>query len=133
SPAYKAAEFWSSLAGFGAVALMAPPEAHPCRNVARELGLPVWSATHDGHAQIRLEGIGAAPAGRNLEPPQPDDVALFLHTSGTTSRPKGVPLTHGNLMASIDNIAAHYQLSPADTGLVVMPQFHVHGLVGASL
>ena len=40
-----------------------------------------------------------------------EDIALFLHTSGTTSRPKGVPLTHGNLMASIRNIAGHYQLS----------------------
>ena len=46
------------------------------------------------------------------ESPRPDDVALFLHTSGTTSRPKGVPLTHANLMASIRNIAAHYRLTP---------------------
>ena len=38
------------------------------------------------------------------DPPQADDVALFLHTSGTTSRPKGVPLTHANLAASLGNI-----------------------------
>jgi acyl-CoA synthetase (AMP-forming)/AMP-acid ligase II len=65
--------------------------------------------------------------------PKPDDVALFLHTSGTTSRPKGVPLTHGNLMASITNIAATYQLTPRDRSLIVMPLFHVHGLIGATL
>jgi acyl-CoA synthetase (AMP-forming)/AMP-acid ligase II len=133
NPAYKADEFRFYLEDSGAAALIAPPEPHPAREVAREMGLRVWSATRDGHGQVRVEGIGLVPTGRNLEPPQPDDVALFLHTSGTTSRPKGVPLTHGNLMASIDNIAAHYRLTPADTGLVVMPQFHVHGLVGATL
>lgn len=43
--------------------------------------------------------------GEGLEDlPRPDDVALFLHTSGTTSRPKGVPLSHANLAASLDNI-----------------------------
>lgn len=48
----------------------------------------------------------AAPATEQVQdPPLPDDVALFLHTSGTTSRPKGVPLTHANLVASLDNIA----------------------------
>src|SRR5262245_41809645 len=133
NPAYKAEEFRFYLEDSGAAAVIAPPEAHPVRDVARELRLPVWSATRDGHGQVRVEGIGLARATADLEPPRPDDVALFLHTSGTTSRPKGVPLTHGNLMASVANIAAHYQLSPTDTGLVVMPQFHVHGLVGATL
>ena len=42
--------------------------------------------------------------------PAPDDVALFLHTSGTTSRPKLVPLTHRNLSVSISNIAGTYPL-----------------------
>src|SRR5262249_42951405 len=65
--------------------------------------------------------------------PQPTDAALFLHTSGTTSRPKGVPLTHGNLMKSIANIATTYQLTPQDRSLIVMPLFHVHGLIGATL
>src|SRR5262249_34894570 len=57
----------------------------------------------------------------------------FLHTSGTTSRPKGVPLTHRNLMASLANIVHTYRLGPEDTSLVVMPLFHVHGLLGATL
>src|SRR4029077_11113720 len=49
------------------------------------------------------------------------------------SRPKGVPLSHGNLMASIANIAATYQLTPKDRSLIVMPLFHVHGMIGATL
>ena len=64
-----------------------------------------------------------------LDEPKADDVALFLHTSGTTSRPKGVPLNQGNLAASLANIALTYELSPKDRSLLVMPLFHVHGLM----
>src|SRR4029077_21233403 len=84
--------------------------------------------------KVNLDTAGTTLGPRcDLERPQSDDTALFLHTSGTTSRPKGLRLTHGNLMASIRNIAGHFQLSPADTGLLVMPLFHVHGLIGATL
>ena len=62
-----------------------------------------------------------------------DDVALVLHTSGTTARPKLVPLSQANLVASARNIAAHLALTPADRCLNVMPLFHIHGLVGALL
>jgi len=62
-----------------------------------------------------------------------ETVALFLHTSGTTSKPKGVPLTHRNLLASLSNIINTYNLSEADTSIVVMPLFHVHGLIGVAL
>jgi acyl-CoA synthetase (AMP-forming)/AMP-acid ligase II len=134
NPAYKAEEFRFYLEDAGVRAVLAPPDAHPVRDVARDLGLPVWGATRDAHGRVRLEGEGRRTgAGLTLEPPRADDVALFLHTSGTTSRPKGVPLTHANLMASARNIAAGYRLTPADTSLVVMPLFHVHGLIGATL
>src|SRR5262249_44834715 len=110
------------------------PGDHPVRQAARELGLPVWQASRDRSGHVQLEGEGARPgASSSLDAPRSEDVALFLHTSGTTSRPKGVPLTHPNLMASIGNIAGHYQLTPQDVGLVVMPLFHVHGLIGATL
>jgi len=62
-----------------------------------------------------------------------DDVALILHTSGTTSRPKLVPLTHANLLASARNIAHGLALQPGDRCLNVMPLFHIHGLVGVLL
>ncbi|KAM3159751.1 Peroxisomal-coenzyme A synthetase [Lachancea thermotolerans] len=61
------------------------------------------------------------------------DVALILHTSGTTSAPKTVPLLHLNIARSMRNIAATYKLSPADRSYVVMPLFHVHGLIGVLL
>lgn len=64
-----------------------------------------------------------------VEKPSKEDVALFLHTSGTTSRPKGVPLNQGNLAASLENIALTYELTPEDRSYLVMPLFHVHGLM----
>jgi acyl-CoA synthetase (AMP-forming)/AMP-acid ligase II len=62
-----------------------------------------------------------------------DDVALVLHTSGTTSRPKIVPLRQRNLAASARNIAAVLQLTEQDTCLNVMPLFHIHGLIAGLL
>ncbi|KAK1978493.1 AMP-binding enzyme [Colletotrichum cereale] len=58
-----------------------------------------------------------------------DDVALVLHTSGTTSRPKVVPLTHRNLTRTMKNIQNTYQLTDKDRTMLVMPLFHVHGLL----
>ncbi|MGR3492786.1 MAG: AMP-binding protein, partial [Shimia sp.] len=64
-------------------------------------------------------------------PPAADDTALILHTSGTTSRPKIVPLTQANVAASAQHIATSLALSPDDRCLNVMPLFHIHGLIAA--
>lgn len=63
--------------------------------------------------------------------PTPDDIALILHTSGTTSRPKIVPLLQSNVAASAQNISGSLALSPEDRCMNVMPLFHIHGLVAA--
>ncbi|KAK7023832.1 putative peroxisomal-coenzyme A synthetase [Favolaschia claudopus] len=63
----------------------------------------------------------------------PDSVALVLHTSGTTGRPKAVPLTHGNLLATARNIVNTYALSPADNTYLVQVLFHIHGIVAGVL
>lgn len=62
-----------------------------------------------------------------------DDIALVLHTSGTTGRPKAVPLSHKNLITSIDNICTTYHLRPHDRTMLIMPLFHVHGLLASFL
>ncbi|KAI9752615.1 MAG: hypothetical protein M4579_005563 [Chaenotheca gracillima] len=77
----------------------------------------------------KLKGNGNKP----METAQPDDVALVLHTSGTTGRPKAVPLTHKNLTRTMKNITATYKLTPEDRTLLVMPLFHVHGLLAGFL
>jgi oxalate---CoA ligase len=76
--------------------------------------------------------VGAERAAR-FDVAVPDDVALLLHTSGTTSRPKQVPLTHANLVASARTIVDFYGLSAGDVSYVAMPLFHVHGLVASTL
>jgi acyl-CoA synthetase (AMP-forming)/AMP-acid ligase II len=70
---------------------------------------------------------------RPYEPASPDDVALVLHTSGTTNRPKQVPLLHRNLIASAASIANFYELTPVDVSYCAMPLFHVHGFVASVL
>ena len=74
---------------------------------------------------------GAGPFEGGLA--QPDDVALILHTSGSTSRPKIVPLLHRNVTASARNIMGALQLTSDDVCLNIMPLFHIHGLMAAVL
>jgi acyl-CoA synthetase (AMP-forming)/AMP-acid ligase II len=62
-----------------------------------------------------------------------DDVALVLHTSGTTSRPKIVPLAQRNVVASAQNVARSLGLKKGDRALNIMPLFHIHGLVAGLL
>ena len=69
----------------------------------------------------------------DLVTPKATDQALVLHTSGTTSRPKRVPLNHGNLTKSVGNIVKTYQLNDEDISFCVMPLFHVHGLIASVL
>ena len=96
------------------------------------LGLPIWPARVDSRGIVQMPEL--PPASRtSFDAPSPDDVALFVYTSGTTGRPKCVPLTHANVLWSARDIAAHYALTSADCGLVVLPLFHGHGLIGAAL
>ncbi|KAK1366603.1 4-coumarate--CoA ligase [Heracleum sosnowskyi] len=64
---------------------------------------------------------------------QPSDISLFLHTSGTTSRPKGVPLSQLNLASSVQNIKSVYKLTESDSTVIVLPLFHVHGMIAGLL
>jgi acyl-CoA synthetase (AMP-forming)/AMP-acid ligase II len=80
-----------------------------------------------------LQRDGAAlPAGEPGQP-APGDTALLLQTSGTTARPKTVPLTHANLAAGAANVARWFALGPSDRSLAVMPLFHIHGIVASLL
>ena len=61
--------------------------------------------------------------------PNENDEALVLHTSGTTSRPKIVPLSNNNIYSSSDNISKSVSLPDNDHCLNIMPLFHIHGLI----
>lgn len=136
NPAYKADEFAFYLEDLGARALVVPAGFEtPARAAAAAKGIPL------------IELIAEEPAGAFVLAPPPgmtnptalpgkamaEDVALVLHTSGTTSRPKIVPLRHLNVTASAYNICNVLRLTPEDVCLNIMPLFHIHGLIAATL
>ena len=138
NPAYRADEFEFYLNDLHAKALIVEAgSASPAIEVARKLGVSILvlhPTPEKGAGSFTLDTSAravAAPAhpGAAL----PDDVALVLHTSGTTSRPKIVPLTQRNVCASAKNIAASTRFTAQDRGLNVMPLFHIHGLIAGIL
>jgi len=142
NPAYKLDEFRFYLEDTGARALIVPPKgADEARSAAGRETL-IIEADVDAEGQVRFSSVmdhrpqttDHGPSSVVHRPSSnPDDIALVLHTSGTTSRPKRAPLSHGNLMASAYNVAVTYKLTSEDVSLCVMPLFHVHGLVASAL
>lgn len=108
----------------------------PVIAVAEARGIPVWRLRIPSASQpntVELLGNDAPSGSTSLDTPNAGAVAMILHTSGTTSRPKMVPLTHGNLAASAENIVRVLELKAGDRALNVMPLFHIHGIVGCLL
>ena len=132
NPAYTRDEFKFYLDDTGARALIVPPRGSDEARAAAGENLLIIEADVIG-GRIRLSASGNQTNDREGESELEDDIALILHTSGTTSRPKRVPLTHANLATSARNVAETYQLKPDDVSLCVMPLFHVHGLVASTL
>ena len=132
NPAYKEDEFRFYLDDTEAKALVLPPGRIEAARRARRDGCMLVEASLDASGRIAL--ASDAPARRGASPaPADDDAALVLHTSGTTSRPKQVPLRQRNLHASALNIAATYGLTSADVAMCVMPLFHIHGLMASTM
>jgi acyl-CoA synthetase (AMP-forming)/AMP-acid ligase II len=129
NPAYTEDEFAFYLEDTDARLLLVPPGGAPAARKAMGDRGRVVDAAFDASGALAMEGQGgAAPP-----PPAADEVALVLHTSGTTSRPKRVPLRHRNLLASTANIIATYALTADDVSICIMPLFHVHGLMASTL
>ncbi|HEY7503035.1 MAG TPA: AMP-binding protein [Gemmatimonadales bacterium] len=137
NPSYRFEEFDFYLSDLAAKALIVSPGSDSAAvRAADGLGIPVLELSVAPGAALESLSL----TGRLAEDPpaapgwaEPGDIALVLHTSGTTSRPKLVPLTQANLCASADNVRAALNLSSADRCLSIMPLFHIHGLVGAVL
>jgi acyl-CoA synthetase (AMP-forming)/AMP-acid ligase II len=134
NPAYREDEFAFYIDDLKAKALLVlKGNETPARAAAAKLGVPVIEVVPGTAAgDFTLEG-GTPGAAAQPGTAQEEDVALVLHTSGTTARPKIVPLSNGNVTASARHIGAALQLSAADTCLNVMPLFHIHGLIAAVL
>src|SRR5262249_29126727 len=103
--------------------------------VARSLGIPVINVMRPPRRQssiLRVAGLEVTPTVRGAVPSSTDD-AFILLTSGTTSSPKMVPLTHGSVCLSAYNAAAALALEPRDRLLNVLPLCHAHGLISGLL
>ena len=136
NPAYGPDEFDFYLSDLQAKALVLKSGMDsPARQVAGERGITLIELSPEEEAEaglFTLRGDEATPTDRGGTA-QAGDVALVLHTSGTTSRPKIVPLTGANICTSAHNIRSTLQLVESDRCLNVMPLFHIHGLIGATL
>jgi acyl-CoA synthetase (AMP-forming)/AMP-acid ligase II len=133
NPAYKQDEFKFYIEDTGAKVLITSEQTGVEARAVVSSATIQLGASLDGEGRVSLSPdreAGQAPSGR---PPGPEDVALVLHTSGTTSRPKRVPLAHGNLAVSARNVVDTYELTADDVALCVMPLFHIHGLVASTV
>ncbi len=138
NPAYRGEEFDFYLSDLNAKALVIEAGMDsPARAVAAARNIPIIELvpSQDGPAgsfvlqpEQPLSGTAARPGYAEAE-----DEALVLHTSGTTSRPKIVPLRHVNITASAYHIGRSIELGPDDVCLNIMPLFHIHGLIAAVL
>jgi oxalate---CoA ligase len=138
NPGYRTEEFEFYLSDLRAKALIVEAgSSSPAIDVARKSGVAILTLCprpQRGAGSFSLETSGISLGAPQPErSPTPDDFALVLHTSGTTSRPKIVPLSQRNLCASAKNIRRTCAFTPADRGLNIMPLFHIHGLIAAVL
>ena len=133
NPKYKQEEFAFYYEDTQAKALITLPGTMELAHQAVTPDMMVISATPEADGTLSFNILNEPRTDRLNQLAEPDDFALILHTSGTTSRPKRVPIRHRNLVASAHNIIATYNLSADDTALCVMPLFHIHGIVGSML
>jgi len=138
NPAYRALEFEFYLSNLRAKALIVERGSQSAAvAVAAKLGVKVVELNPTPELGAGAFELARAPigpgAGATQGLAQPEDVALILHTSGTTSRPKLVPLTQHNICTSARNVSSTLGLGPRDRGLIVMPLFHIHGLIASLL
>jgi acyl-CoA synthetase (AMP-forming)/AMP-acid ligase II len=137
NPAYRAEEFEFYLTDLGARALiLLAGQDSPARTAAASCGVQVLDLTAGTAAGDFTLAVPETTASEAMSPaltrdPQPEDVALLLHTSGTTAKPKLVPLRQSNIVVSAGNIARSLALGPDDVCLNIMPLFHIHGLIAA--
>jgi acyl-CoA synthetase (AMP-forming)/AMP-acid ligase II len=137
NPAYRAEELEFYLSDLETRLLVVEEGSDtPAGSVAKKMGIPVAQLRNSADpTAIDFDLIGdQVQSGPSLGGvAESEDIALVLHTSGTTSRPKIVPLSHRNVCASAQHIAQSLALVPEDHCLNVMPLFHIHGLMAAVL
>jgi len=128
NPSYKTNEYEFYLKDLNPkIVIVEPNSSNEVVGVAKNLNIPVCEIKikkDDPSGLFNLFDIES-----EYQLPEENDEGLVLHTSGTTSRPKIVPLTNKNIYSSAENISKSLNLSEVDHCLNIMPLFHIHGLI----
>ena len=128
NPAYKADEYEFYLKDLSPkIVIVEPNSKNNVIEVAKKLKIPVCEIKIQKDSPPGLFDLFDKTSQYSL--PEENDEALVLHTSGTTSKPKIVPLTNKNIFSSAINISKSLELSEIDHCLNIMPLFHIHGLI----
>ncbi len=106
-------------------------EKHPSVVVAKKNNIKIIKISNCLLEVSSIKKINKDKIKKNI--PTTKDIAIILHTSGTTSKPKMVPLNHENLLSSSDNISKTLKLKTKDKNIILMPSFHIHGIVASIL
>jgi amino acid adenylation domain-containing protein len=126
--------FWGAIVA-GAVPVPLPPEPHRLAAVQHHLGGPVTAGdiAAPGGVLLSPRDLRSAFPLQNPHPVRADDLAFLQFSSGSTGAPKGVELTHANVVANLEQAARTGALTPADVVVTWMPYFHDMGLIGTHL
>jgi malonyl-CoA/methylmalonyl-CoA synthetase len=111
-----------------ALFIVDPARSDAMRSVAENAGVPRTETLddHGGGSFARL--AAAAETAFDDRPTDAGTLASILYTSGTTGRPKGAMLSHGNLLSNASALVETWRINSADTLIHALPIFHTHGL-----
>jgi acyl-CoA synthetase (AMP-forming)/AMP-acid ligase II/aryl carrier-like protein len=126
NPATKNQELESLIAELGLEAVLTFAETD-FGGLAKQV--PVFKVELGDNRQLRLKNLNGLKLNKKIK--KTSNIAIILHTSGTTAKPKIVPLGLASILASARNIISVLKLSEKDICLDLMPFFHVHGLMVA--
>ena len=128
NPSYKQEEFEFYLDDLKPKFLLVEPNSKSLAVIAaKNLNIPVFEMKISDNQPLGTFELFDKET--NYKNPNDYDEALVLHTSGTTSRPKIVPLSNLNIFTSAVNISKSLKLTADDHCLNIMPLFHIHGLI----
>jgi len=97
------------------------------QRLGRKLRVIEWRSRAEGFERFEEWTSHAVPQNWNHIPPDaPDSMAVLIYTSGTTGTPKGVPLTHGNIVAELEGVNDVLEISPQERLLSLLPLFHAY-------